>query len=167
MSPRWRRTRHGVDGERTHDHHRHGHAESQHRARYTQPGQWVAVRHAYHAAKHAGTGQRAARPVVAHRDPNEPTTIAGTQTQLANLAKQLNTTRTDVAALSSSAMFQQLSQALGLDASRGRLVRGRSRCIWMNKGPLPGQKLWFRGHAVLHESCAVGRLIRARRDLQA
>ena len=45
------------------------------------------------------------------------TTIAGTQTQLANLAKQLNTTRTDVAALSSSAMFQQLSQALGLDAS--------------------------------------------------
>ena len=44
-------------------------------------------------------------------------TIAGTQTQLANLAKQLNTTRTDVAALSSSAMFQQLSQALGLDAS--------------------------------------------------
>ena len=37
----------------------------------TQPGQWVAVRHAYHAAKHAGTGQRAARPVVAHRDPNE------------------------------------------------------------------------------------------------
>ena len=46
------------------------------------------------------------------------TTIAGTQTQLANLAKQLNTTRTDVAALSSSAMFQQLSQALGLDASK-------------------------------------------------
>ena len=45
------------------------------------------------------------------------TTIAGTQTQLANLAKQLNTTRTDVAALSSSAMFQQLSQALGLDSS--------------------------------------------------
>ena len=45
------------------------------------------------------------------------TTITGTQTQLANLAKQLNTTRTDVAALSSSAMFQQLSQALGLDAS--------------------------------------------------
>lgn len=45
------------------------------------------------------------------------TTIVGTQTQLANLAKQLNTTRTDVAALSSSAMFQQLSQALGLDAS--------------------------------------------------
>ncbi|MBP8694369.1 MAG: YhgE/Pip domain-containing protein, partial [Bifidobacterium sp.] len=44
------------------------------------------------------------------------TTIAGTQTQFANLAKQLNTTRTDVAALSSSAMFQQLSQALGLDA---------------------------------------------------
>ena len=44
-------------------------------------------------------------------------TLAGAQTQLANLSKQLSTTRTDVAALSSSAMFQQLSQALGLDAS--------------------------------------------------
>ena len=45
-------------------------------------------------------------------------TLAGAQTQLANLSKQLSTTRTDVAALSSSAMFQQLSQALGLDASK-------------------------------------------------
>ena len=45
-------------------------------------------------------------------------TLAGTQTQLANLSKQLSTTRTDVASLSSSRMFQQLSQALGLDASK-------------------------------------------------
>lgn len=43
------------------------------------------------------------------------TTVAGTQTQLANLSKQLNTTRTDVAALSSSQMFQQLSDMLGIN----------------------------------------------------
>lgn len=45
------------------------------------------------------------------------TTIAGTQTQLANLSKQLSTTRTDVASLSSSRMFQQLSEMLGLNAN--------------------------------------------------
>ena len=94
------------------------------------------------------------------------TTIAGTQTQLANLAKQLNTTRTDVAALSSSAMFQQLSQALGLDASEVGSFVGEP--VHLDEQVLyPVKKLWFRGHAVLHESCAVGRRIRARRDLQA
>ncbi|MEE0332016.1 YhgE/Pip domain-containing protein [Bifidobacterium angulatum] len=44
-------------------------------------------------------------------------TLAGTQTQLANLSKQLSTTRTDVASLSSSRMFQQLSEMLGLNAN--------------------------------------------------
>ena len=44
-------------------------------------------------------------------------TLAGAQTQLANLSKQLSTTRTDVASLSSSRMFQQLSEMLGLDAN--------------------------------------------------
>ena len=44
-------------------------------------------------------------------------TLAGAQTQLANLSKQLSTTRTDVAALSSSRMFQQLSEMLGLNAN--------------------------------------------------
>ena len=45
------------------------------------------------------------------------TTLAGAQTQLANLSKQLSTTRTDVASLSSSRMFQQLSEMLGLNAN--------------------------------------------------
>ena len=44
-------------------------------------------------------------------------TLAGAQTQLANLSKQLSTTRTDVASLSSSRMFQQLSEMLGLNAN--------------------------------------------------
>ena len=44
-------------------------------------------------------------------------TLAGAQTQLANLSKQLSTTRTDVASLSSSHMFQQLSEMLGLNAN--------------------------------------------------
>ena len=44
-------------------------------------------------------------------------TLAGEQTQLANLSKQLSTTRTDVASLSSSRMFQQLSEMLGLNAN--------------------------------------------------
>ena len=44
-------------------------------------------------------------------------TLADTQTQLANLSKQLSTTRTDVASLSSSRMFQQLSEMLGLNAN--------------------------------------------------
>ena len=43
-------------------------------------------------------------------------TLAGTQTQLSSLSKRLNTTRTDVASLSSSQMFQQLSEVLGLNA---------------------------------------------------
>ena len=44
-------------------------------------------------------------------------TLAGAQTQLVNLSKQLSTTRTDVASLSSSRMFQQLSEMLGLNAN--------------------------------------------------
>ena len=44
-------------------------------------------------------------------------TLDGAQTQLANLSKQLSTTRTDVASLSSSRMFQQLSEMLGLNAN--------------------------------------------------
>ena len=44
-------------------------------------------------------------------------TLAGAQTQLANLSQQLSTTRTDVASLSSSRMFQQLSEMLGLNAN--------------------------------------------------
>ena len=44
-------------------------------------------------------------------------TLAGAQTQLANLSRQLSTTRTDVASLSSSRMFQQLSEMLGLNAN--------------------------------------------------
>ena len=44
-------------------------------------------------------------------------TLAGEQTQLANLSRQLSTTRTDVASLSSSRMFQQLSEMLGLNAN--------------------------------------------------
>ncbi|MFR4238706.1 MAG: hypothetical protein ACLT1O_05690 [Bifidobacterium pseudocatenulatum] len=56
------------------------------------------------------------------------TTIAGTQTQLANLAKQLNTTRTDVAALSNSAMFNSFPKRS--DLTRARSARSwASRCI--------------------------------------
>ena len=44
-------------------------------------------------------------------------TLDGAQTQLANLSRQLSTTRTDVASLSSSRMFQQLSEMLGLNAN--------------------------------------------------
>ena len=51
-------------------------------------------------------------------------TLAGAQTQLANLSKQLSTTRTDVASLSSSRMFQQLSEMLGLNANEIGLFVG-------------------------------------------
>lgn len=108
----------------------------------------------------------AARPVVAHRDPNEHHHCWHADAARQSSAKQLNTTRTDVAALSSSAMFQQLSQALGLDASEVGSFVGEP--VHLDEQVLyPVQKLWFRGHCRSTRILRYGSAIRARRDLQA
>ena len=91
-------------------------------------------------------------------------TLAGAQTQLANLSKQLSTTRTDVASLSSSRMFQQLSEMLGLNANEigsfvGEPVHLDEKVLY----PVEN----YGSHPVLHEPGVMGRRVRARRDIQA
>lgn len=93
------------------------------------------------------------------------TTLDSTIGALGDLEGNLDATRTDVAALSSSQTYEQITKLLGLNAASIGDFMGNPRASERNRR-ISDRQLRVRRHAVLHQPCAVGRRFRARGHLQ-